>query len=360
MIPTSLENLLLGAVDPCDRHAAYFDINGQAARVASSTGQTMADLRAFCHPYIPSRDAIDRADSAYQVGTVVDRELYERLTENLPGTADAVLVTSLTHDYEYRLRCFRSESLTVVEDEPLKLFYAISERGRATNVIATTGSRERTGLLRLIRGAWVLSHDAPIVHGCVLEKHGRGIVIAGEKYAGKTTSVLNLCSRRGYSLVANDRLLLERNPSGERLRAIGVPTVVNVRASAVKPFPELQHLLDLPVYGVSDLAKALHAEVTRDTDVAAIAFLSYDGTCGRPQSRRLSREASHEMLASHLLSAREYEWVRLMRVSDGPAAAATAAGRGLLDGVACFHLRGNERHLDDTADLLDRWCQRAD
>ena len=265
MITQHLGDAVLRIVAPPERPPVYFDLGGRTVRVTAPPGETLEKLRSFFHPYITSHDATHHADDPYDLAAVCEPELYDYVKANIPETPDHVLTAVLRHDFEYQLRCFYSESgeITIIEDEPLKLFYVASGRGRAVKVISTVGSRTQTGLLRLIRSAWMLGRDALIVHGCVMEKHGRGIIVAGEKRAGKSTSLLNLCSRKGYDVIANDRLLLELNRPGERLRAVGVPTVVNLRRETLRPFPELGQLTDASLFGVYDLAKALGVNIKR-------------------------------------------------------------------------------------------------
>ena len=181
----------------------------------------------------------------------------------------------LKHDVEYQLGCFYSVSneITIIEDQPLKLFYLISERGRATKVVGTVGSRIQTGLLRMLRAFWVLSYMPSSFMPARSKNTGGDSIIAGEKHAGKTTSLLNLCSRKSYDIVANDRLLLQSNEPDASLCAIGVPTVINVRWNTVKPFLELQHLINLRLFSAYDLARALNVEVKREVKVSAVVFL---------------------------------------------------------------------------------------
>lgn len=92
-------------------------------------------------------------------------------------------------------------------------------------------------------------------------------------------------------------------------------------------------------------------------EVAAVAFLSYDGGCRSPVFRRLSQEESHEMLAPHLFSPREYDWVRMMKIGEVAPRRVDAADEDFLKGVSCFQLSSNETLLEDSALLLDSWCQ---
>jgi hypothetical protein len=260
--------------DPDPSHFRYFQSNRQLLRVATPTREMLNSLESFFYPYIESHDGTYEADQFYELTAVIDPELFDNLKAKLPASPDELLPTSLKHDLDYELRCFHSESgkITIIEDEPLKLLYIICDQ-RRTMIAGKAESRIRTGLLRIIRGAWMNAYDGLIVHSSVVEKHGRGIAIVGDKYAGKTTSLLKLCTQKGYNLVANDRCLLQFDES-QGLRALGVPTVINLRPETLKPFPDLQYLKTLELFGPYDFARALRIEVKAAVDVTTLVFLS--------------------------------------------------------------------------------------
>jgi hypothetical protein len=317
----------------------YFDLGYTTLRVVAPETET---LQAFFEPYVAT---VPHANDSYELTTVIDPEIYEATKANLPAIPDTEIPTMLQHDLEYKLQCFHSQEGVLIADEPLRVFYLVREG--QTRLIATDGSRVRTALLRIIRSAWVLGHGGLIVHGCCVEKNGRGIVISGDKFAGKTTSLLSLCLRKGYNIVANDRLLLSR--SGE---AKGIPTVVKLRPRTLKPFPELG---ELSVFGVSDLARELKVEVQKETAIRAIAFLSYDQSLREPQFRKLSVYEGRQVLNSHLFSRREYEWVNLLKLGE---TFVNSSEEDVLNGVSCYKLISNETHLNEVTRLLDHWCQQ--
>ena len=326
-----------------------FELNGQLLRVTSPDRQLLDSLRSFFYPYITSHGETYAGNECHEVSANVDEKLFAELKANLPDSPDDLVTTNLKHDTEYQLRCFFSESgeTTIVEDEPLKLFYVSC--GRQTKVIGTVGSRMRTGLLRLIRAAWMTGQSGLIVHSSVVEKDGRGVVVVGDKYAGKTTTLLKLCTQNHYSLVANDRCLLnfEGGP-----HARGVPTAINLRSDTLKPFPELQYLQTLDLHGVYDLARALRIDIKPEVQCPIIVFLAYDGGCSEPSYRRLSNEETAQMLSSHLFSRREYDWIKLLKPGDIPA---NTVDSGSLSGISGYQLISNENQLDERANLIESW-----
>lgn len=324
-------------------HSGYFDLGYTTVRVLAPNAETIKTLQAFFEPYVPMRSG---ANDAYELSTVIDPEIYEATKLGLPSTPVTEIPTTLQHDLEYKLKCFQTKEGMVIEDEPLRVFYVVQER--RTRIIATEGSRVRTTLLRIIRGAWVLGQHGIIVHGCCVEKNGRGIVISGDKYAGKTTSLLSLCLRKGYNIVANDRLLLS-----EAGVAKGIATVVKLRPGTLKPFPQLHHLKD--VFGVSELASELKVRVQKEVALKAIGFLSYDQSLREPQFCKLSLDEARQLLKSHLFSRREYEWVNMLKIGE---MFVDPGDEDPLNGVSCYKLTSNETHLDEVTRLLDQWCQQ--
>lgn len=326
--------------------AIDFDLGAASVRVNTTEIGTIPSLKEFFEPYIP---AITRRNDSYELNTVTDTQLYDAITRRLPDTPQAELTTSLQHDVEYKLKCFNSDRDLIIEDEPLRVLYQVSEKRRQTRLIASVGSRVRTALLRIVRAAWLLGQPGLIVHGCVLEKNGRGIVISGDKYAGKTTSLLNLCLKKGYDVVANDRLLLT-----ESGWAKGVPTVVKLRSRTLEPFPELDHLKDVEIFGVQDLARALGVKVKQATKVTAFVFLNYDESAREPLFSKLSFDERRDLLNSQVFPRRDYEWVRVMGIGSVVRDSTTG---NVLDDIACFGLSCNETHLERVSRLLDGWCQ---
>jgi len=69
-------------------------------------------------------------------------------------------------------------------------------------------------LVRQAMTAQLLEHDAVYAHAAALVHDGRGLVIAGPKGAGKTTTLLSALRLVGGDFVTNDRLLLRRDEGG--------------------------------------------------------------------------------------------------------------------------------------------------
>jgi len=78
------------------------------------------------------------------------------------------------------------------------------------------------------------------VHGALVSRHGMGILLCGESFAGKST-LAYACARAGWVYVSDDasHLLRERNDR----YAIGDPYAIRFREDARDLFPELSDLM---------------------------------------------------------------------------------------------------------------------
>ncbi|GAB3466709.1 hypothetical protein [Actinophytocola sediminis] len=86
-------------------------------------------------------------------------------------------------------------------------------------------------LWTLVRAAWVRAGALPL-HAAGVELAGAGIVLVGEKWAGKTTAALSLSRALAARFVCNDDVLLTPRPDG-RWEIVGGPRSVGVRADSL-------------------------------------------------------------------------------------------------------------------------------
>ncbi|WP_236788063.1 hypothetical protein [Amycolatopsis sp. GM8] len=84
-------------------------------------------------------------------------------------------------------------------------------------------------LVRQAMTAQLLEHDAVYAHTAALVRAEHGLLIAGPKGAGKTTTLLSVLQLVGGDFVTNDRLLLRRDPDGG---TIGYAWPMHLRATA--------------------------------------------------------------------------------------------------------------------------------
>jgi hypothetical protein len=75
------------------------------------------------------------------------------------------------------------------------------------------------------------------IHAAFVERNGKGVLLAGESGAGKS-SLAYACAREGWIYLADDAVSVFRG--GDSLRAIGAPGHFRFRGSAPELFPEFE------------------------------------------------------------------------------------------------------------------------
>jgi len=83
-------------------------------------------------------------------------------------------------------------------------------------------------LVRQAMTAQLLEHDAVYAHAAAFVRAEHGLLIAGPKGAGKTTTLLSALQMVGGDFVTNDRLLLSLDPDG----TVGYAWPMHLRATA--------------------------------------------------------------------------------------------------------------------------------
>jgi hypothetical protein len=119
--------------------------------------------------------------------------------------------------------------------------FVLSARGRnvlvsspgALKVRQKTVKRSLRNMIKLLfmEQGWLPFHSS----ACTW--NGTGICILGTKYAGKTSTLLNLLGQPGAGLVTNDNLFLR--DGGTHLEGCGFPNKASVRIGALVAYPQL-------------------------------------------------------------------------------------------------------------------------
>ena len=207
--------------------------------VASNDGGHLAWLEEFMGPDFATA-APGPAD--HTVVLQVDTREYLRLWRRGPDPSglrvDAFLLDSST----VRLPLWSSSGVgdVTVLDEEYRVFYVVSaDRRRVRLVAARFGLLARNSLMRVVRELAMIATrraGALVVHGAGVLLDGAGYVLAGARKAGKTTLLLHLLARADARYVANDRVVVAQDVSGEA-RLHGMPTIVTVRDRTARTFP---------------------------------------------------------------------------------------------------------------------------
>ncbi|WP_238413072.1 hypothetical protein [Saccharothrix deserti] len=98
-------------------------------------------------------------------------------------------------------------------------------------------------LVRQAMTAQLLEHDAVYAHAAALVRADRGLLIAGPKGAGKTTTLLSALRLVGGDFVTNDRLLLRRDPGSVGMVGYAWPMHLRATASTLRAVPGMNRFL---------------------------------------------------------------------------------------------------------------------
>lgn len=167
--------------------------------------------------------------------------------------------------------------------------------------------RARVAALRVVREVAVaqsLSDGHRMrLHASGVEDAGRVVLLAGPKWAGKTTLVAHLASSNRVGLVANDCALISRSNSGA-WEARAIPVSVSVRPETMERLPHLFHGV-AAVESLSHLTMA-EAELAR----------AWRGTVAAPTRLKLSPALFAKALQTSLSGGGSLARVALVAADD--------------------------------------------
>ena len=156
--------------------------------------------------------------------------------------------------------------------------FVLSQAGRKVLVSSPGTLRDRTKTAKralrntmklvLIDKGWLPLHSA----ACIW--NDTGISILGGKFAGKTSTLVNLLARPGARFVSNDNLFLR--DGGTYLEGCGFPNNAGLRIGALAAYPGL---VDRIATATDSFHPRLDAELLRDV----VATTPVDELRGRPE-----------------------------------------------------------------------------
>jgi hypothetical protein len=133
-----------------------------------------------------------------------------------------------------------AEGMTLF-DAQFHVFYEIPDDRRSVHLLTSTGNTAaRTALMRVVREramSEVLRSGRLMLHASSVQIDGLGLVIAGPKFAGKTTLSTALLRSKRARYVSNDRVTIAADETPIRFR--GMPSVVTIRPGTLELFPDL-------------------------------------------------------------------------------------------------------------------------
>jgi hypothetical protein len=181
----------------------------------------------------------DRTDAV--VYSTQDRAVFERLKEQATAHGRPRSDDEIEYDVDDQNRVVYSRKAERKTGDVVESCFVLSRPGRRVLVACPGAPEERrdtvkrslrnTMKLLFMEKGWVPFHSA----ACVW--NDTGICILGGKFAGKTSTLVNLLARTGAKLVTNDNLFLR--DAGSRLEGCGFPNKAGLRIGALAAYPRL-------------------------------------------------------------------------------------------------------------------------
>ncbi|MBV8687175.1 MAG: hypothetical protein JOZ90_15035 [Alphaproteobacteria bacterium] len=307
--PPWLEALRARASKPSINVAAPFDPNHAIGLIAAPwvLSQTLDYLSGYYVPSaVPHAHILDVATAGAEVRAWADEA---RLGATPIAGTRLAIASGLSGDVAWHVR-FEEAAFA-----DLTVFLA------DRTVILTSHDGvipPHLGLARLVRNRlssdWSLAGGAYLHAGCVTIG-GVGVVILGDKFAGKTTQICELVSR-GARFTSNDRIFLF--PNG---RVVGLPVSVNIRPGTLERYDSLRawrsaglpnpHRVGMNVpdsdvsLSVAQFADAFRATISPTAPLHAVVRLTRSGAAST-QSADMEGSKLVDLLASSLFDGIDY------------------------------------------------------
>jgi serine kinase of HPr protein (carbohydrate metabolism regulator) len=138
------------------------------------------------------------------------------------------------------------------------------------------------------------------LHGAVVMRNGKGVMLTGDSFAGKST-LAYACARAGWTYVSDDAASLVR-ACADRF-VVGDPHSIRFRPDAPELFPELSdHLATVRPNGkvaIEVLTRQLGLTIAAAANIDHVVYLNREGAPQAATIGRLSKESVRDQLASY-------------------------------------------------------------
>jgi hypothetical protein len=249
-----------------------------ALRVAASRPQPLRWLEEFLSPAfrIGARDVYSATVVLHE-----DSQRYDDALARRPTAASVELDSFVNDSHMIRLPAWASTPGSISAfQEDFRVLYVVDRETRSIAVLSPASNpHSRTALMRVVRElamnrSW--RDRGMFLHAAAIAVGERGMLIAGEKRAGKTSLLLHLLRATAAEYVSNDRVLL---PSMDAATVRGMPTIVTVRPGT---------LAFLPGFAAEIVARSYHYRRTLAE------------TADHPAPLRASQDGSYSLSAVQL------------------------------------------------------------
>lgn len=191
--------------------------------------------QSFANIYLKPIDAFDRTNN------IVENNL---ATENLVIRTSSVKKFRLsankyTSNKKIIYDCLHSDTVIIMETGSKDITIFCSEKSEIQ-------------LIEFIRDLIIKDQEQKgtlILHSAAAEKNGKGIIFAGSKGAGKTTTLMEFLYKNNCKMVSGDKVFLR--VSNGKITLHGWPDYTHIGVGTLRRFPQLIKMIK--DYGVTDI-----------------------------------------------------------------------------------------------------------
>jgi hypothetical protein len=217
-------------------HACQLRYDGHVIRVEADAQSHLSWLIDSLHPPFALADTEEQ--SARRIRLVHDRTRHSELVAAGPAPGGhhscCFLLDSRVVKHPHWIG---PDGKRTMYDIEYRAFYIVDDSG--VEIIADGSNYwSRVALFRVVRELAVASNRGQTLslHAAAAIVDSRGVLLAGQKRAGKTSLLCHLLGHEDASLVANDRATVR--DMDKPASFVGVPTIVKVREGTVQLFQD--------------------------------------------------------------------------------------------------------------------------
>lgn len=229
-------------------NSIILEYNGLSLLVESNEKSHLLWLEQFLSPHFQQ---IDSQIYDHHISLLINTQAYNTLLKNRPPLenrfVDVFAFDSMV--IEFPIWSSTNELITVF-DPKNKVFCSVSTDKRTILLVSAEDNVDaRLHLMRIVREL-AMNHSQSkgglFLHAAAIEVNGHGIVIAGQKAAGKTTMLINFLQQKCTKYISNDRVLVLLKSQQPILK--GMPTITTIRPGTLEMLPLFGQRLSSTVY----------------------------------------------------------------------------------------------------------------
>lgn len=317
----------------------------------------------FCSTYVCDYFSMSKVICKYKVYIITNEQLYINVTKNsnqfeMPVHSIAYKVNMNTYEVFYFID-IQKGSLYIVRDKEVKHAGYIGMRAVRSMIIA-----------QLESFGWIFLHAA-----CI-SKNEKVVALIGNRFAGKTTSIMELLSKYHYDYVSNDMIAIkEKNGS---IECISFPVTLGIRHSTISKVKKLQDInlmipqnLDMEVikqindkhkapmltqrvnYSCQDILRIMECGLTNNGTLNQIFFLDYLENCNHCVCEVQSDSNKEALIRSQIVSINTSDLSFVSKYY--PEKSKMLQYDKLFENIKVYHIKHNNNNINETIEFI-RGC----